>query len=265
MNPGMIRILDKTKVNNMLRSVFATLVGAIVVICSGCGGGGGDGSAAQPAAQAQKQVLIEADGDSTTVGYTVTNGVSGINPQNQVAVLQQLLRGRFGSTVTVSNQGVGNMEASQFLNGTDGRHPAWATQMAQSKANIVTIEFGLNEPYYVVNPTPGVESETPERFAQILTDMVSTARAAGKQVVLIEPNPSCEASRQPTEAYYVMQIDAVAKQMSVPLVSHYWTTLATPNWQSLLSDCVHPTTELYAIEAQETFKVLEPIVSSMVN
>ncbi|MBU9496278.1 SGNH/GDSL hydrolase family protein [Burkholderia multivorans] len=250
----------------MARGLIASFLGMFVMACSGCGGGGGDGTpATTQTAATPKPVLIEAYGDSTTEGYSVMNGVSGINPQNQIVVLQQLLRDRFGSNVSVANNGVGGTEASQLLNGTDGTHAPWAQVMAQSKAQIVTIEFGLNDTFFFSQPRAGVESESPDQFEEILTELVNVARAAGKQVVLIEPGPSCNPYRQPTLSYYVMRVDNVAKTLGVPLVPHYWPIIAKPNWQELLSDCTHPTTELYSIQAKSTFDVIEPIVADLIN
>ncbi len=251
----------------MARGIIASLFGMFVMACSGCGGGG-DGSPPSAEAAIQrpaKAVLIEAYGDSTTVGYTVTNGVSEINSQNQIAVLQQLLTARFGAAVTVSNQGVGSTEASQLLNGTDGVHLPWAQQMAQSKADIVTIEYGLNDAYDYIVPADGIEQESPQRFGEILSELVRIAQSAGKQVILIEPTPSCHPVRLDRLQYYVMQVDAVAQQMKVPLVSHYWPIASMPNWQSLLSDCTHPTTQLYAINAQATFDVIAPLIANHIN
>ncbi len=249
----------------MARGLIASFLGMFVMACSGCGGGGDGTAATTQAAATPKPVLIEAYGDSTTEGYSVVNGVSGINPQNQIVVLQQLLRDRFGSNVSVANNGVGGTEASQLLNGTDGTHAPWAQVMAQSKAQIVTIEFGLNDTFFFSQPRAGVESESPDQFEEILTELVNVARAAGKQVVLIEPGPSCNPYRQPTLSYYVMRVDNVAHQLGVPLVQHYWPTIAQSDWQSLLSDCTHPTTQLYASYAESSFAVIAPLVAQLAN
>ena len=250
----------------MARGFVASTLSALILSCAACGGGDGSSAyAATPATQEQKPVSVESYGDSTTDGMTVVNGVATKNPNNQVATLQTLLQQRFGKFVTVSNHGVSGTEASQLLNGTDGRHPAWEKQMAQSKANIITIEFGLNDTFFFGNPRADVESESPERFEQVITELVTMARAAGKLVVLIEPGPSCNPNRQATLPYYVMRVDNVAKTLGVPLVPHYWPIIAKPNWQALLSDCTHPTTELYSIHAKSTFDVIEPIVADLIK
>jgi lysophospholipase L1-like esterase len=258
----MIQAAKFMAARKVMRGIAASLLGVLVMACSGCGGGGGSDAPSQATKKPSGPVLIESYGDSTTEGYTT--GIYGVNPDNQVAVLQRLLQAKYGSTVTVSNQGVGGMESSQLLNGTDGRHPTWAQQMAQSKAQIITIEFGLgdNDNFTRPDPLPDRERSSPQRYAQILTELVTTARAAGKQVVLIESNPSCTVYREQNQGYYAMQVDEVAKQLGVPVVSHYWSIVAMPNWQSLLSEgCVHPSTELYAMEAKLTFDVVSPIVA----
>ncbi|WP_162922962.1 MULTISPECIES: SGNH/GDSL hydrolase family protein [Burkholderia] len=241
-------------------------LGALIASCFGCGGGDGSSAyASTPSMQQQRAVLVETYGDSTTDGMTVINGVAVKNPNNQIAILQTLLQQRFGKAVTVSNHGVSGTEASQLLNGTDGRHPTWTKQMAQSKADVVLIEFGLNDTFFFGNPRAGVESESPDRFEQIVAELVAGARAAGKKVVLIEPGPSCNPNRQATLPYYVMRVDNVAKNLDVPLVQHYWPIVARPDWQALLSDCTHPTTELYSMHARATFDVIAPIVMDLMN
>lgn len=251
----------------MIRGFIAPFLCALVFASTGCGPGDDEttGAAERPISGSSAAVLIEAYGDSTTEGYTVTDGIGKINPENQIVVLQDMLRQRFGPSVTVNNEGVGSTQASQLLNGTDGRHPIWAQQMAQSKADIIMIEYGLNDTYFFANPRDGLESESPDRFEKILVELVTTAKNTGKQVVLVEPGPSCNPFREPTLAYYVMRIDRVAKQLDVPLVQHYWPTIERPDWQSLLSDCTHPTTQLYAAHAKSSYAVVAPIVEKLMH
>lgn len=108
----------------VVKGALSSLLGALVVSCSGCGGGG-DGGTPPAAAQATalRSVLIESYGDSTTQGWQVVNGTGTVTPNSAPAVLQKLLQDRFGTSVIVTNNGVGSTEASQLLNGTDGVHP----------------------------------------------------------------------------------------------------------------------------------------------
>ncbi|WP_196486278.1 SGNH/GDSL hydrolase family protein [Burkholderia territorii] len=247
-----------------MKGALISLLGAFIVSCSGCGGGG-DGSAApvQAAQSAPRTVLIESYGDSTTQGWQVVNGTGQVTRNSEPAVLQQLLQERFGATVSVSNNGVGSTEASQLLNGTDGVHPTWSNQMAASKAQIVTLNFGLNEPYYTTVKKDGIAAESPDDFAATMTQLVQTARQYGKQVVIFEPNPTCEAVRQPLMPPYIAALRQVAAAQQVPIVSEFDVIQATPNWQSMLTDCLHPSDSLYATKASLEFPVIQAIVTTL--
>ncbi|MFP3652309.1 MULTISPECIES: SGNH/GDSL hydrolase family protein [Burkholderia] len=249
-----------------MKGVLISLLGALVMSCSACGGGGGDSPAPQPAAPAApKEALIEAYGDSTTLGVEIPASGEVITKNSVPALLQSALQARFGSTVIVSNQGVSSTEASQLLNGADGVHPSWANQMAASKAQIVTINMTLNSPYFAANQTPGVPVESPAVYADVMTQLVTIAKQAGKQVVLLEPNPTCEPIREPVLGQYVAALRQVAQQQNVPIVGEYDVMMAMPNWQGLLSDCLHPTDAGYQIKAGLEFPVISDAVSKIMT
>lgn len=228
-----------------------------------CGGGGGGGDIPTQTTASNtkpKPILIEEYGDSTTAGWQVINGVGANTKASEPVYLQTLLQAKFGSTVTVSNQGVGGTEASQLLNGTDGIHPAWANQMAQSKAQIVTLNFAFNDAYYDVVATPGIQAESVQDYLTIMTQLVQIAVAAGKKVVIYTPNPTCEPNRASVLANYVQALEAVASTQNVPIADDYGAMLQT-DWRSMLTDCLHPTDAGYLVKAQLEF----PAVSSAVQ
>lgn len=211
-----------------------------------------------------RQVLIEQYGDSTTAGYTVVDGNSFVTAANEPNILQALIRADFGESVVVSNEGVGGIEAWHALTGNDGVHATWGSVMANSRAQIITLNFALNDAYFNRVPTPGVLNEGPQTYNDILTEMVETAKSHGKKVVLIEPNPSCH----PTKAglvYYVIQMEMVASATNTPIVQQYWGLVSTPNWQDMLSDCTHPKDALYQLKAQNAYKVLKPVIQGLVQ
>lgn len=211
-----------------------------------------------------RQIIIEMYGDSTMQGFSVPNGHTVITTMNEATILQSYFDRDFGpGSVRVTNEGVGSTEASQLLNGTDGVHATWASLMSKSTADIITINHALNDTYSFANPAPGIMAESPQQYHQIMTQLVQTAQAHGKIVVLIEPNPSCNPYRQPTLQYYVANMDQVAQENNVPLVVNYWTQVAMPNWQSLLSDCTHPLDALYVIKANNSYAVLGRIVEEI--
>lgn len=247
-----------------MKGTLISLLGALVVSCSGCGGGGDSGSAAAPAPESTpRTVLVESYGDSTTQGWQVVNGTGQVTPNSAPVILQKLLQERFGATVTVSNNGVGSTEASQLLNGTDGAHPTWQNQMAASKAQIVTLNFGLNDAYYTTAKKDGIAAESPDDFATTMTQLIQIARQSGKQVIIFEPNPTCEAIRQPLMPSYVSALRQVAAAQQVPIVNEFDSILEMPDWQSMLTDCLHPSDALYAKKAALEFPAVSAAISAL--
>ncbi|MGN2247634.1 SGNH/GDSL hydrolase family protein [Frateuria sp. GZRR35] len=213
-------------------------------------------------ASQSRQILIEEYGDSTTTGYTIVDGRSLVTSANEPNILQRLVRADFGDSVVVSNEGVGGIESWHALTGNDGVHANWESLMSKSQAQIITLNFALNDAYYNRVPAPDALNEGPQTYNQILTQLVGIAKKHGKIVVLYEPNPSCH----PTKAglvYYVMQIGMVSNATQTPLVAQYWSIVSMPNWQDMLSDCTHPKDELYRIKAQNAYKVLKPIIRGL--
>jgi len=212
-----------------------------------------------------KQILLEVYGDSTSLGAQTINGVLTTTPNSEPNQLQDLLQARFGKNITVINNGVGGTQAYQLLSGTDGRNRAWSSQMAKSNADIVIINYALNDQMYNVSPPPGMFQETPETYGNIISWIIQTARDNGKIVVLQEPNPTCY---QPTVGNlykFVTALRNTATLMNAPLVAAYDHIQTIPNWKSMLSDCAHPNDQLYGIKAGQTFKALTPIIDSIIN
>ncbi|KVR27844.1 hypothetical protein WK15_11835 [Burkholderia ubonensis] len=133
--------------------------------------------------------------------------------------------------------------------------------MMKSKAQIITLNFGLNDAYYAKTPKKDVQLETPESYASIMTQLVQDARAAGKQVVLFEPNPTCEPIRESAMQDYVAALRRVARDQNVPLVAEFDVIMQMQGWQSMLSDCLHPSDALYDIKANLELPAISAIVS----
>lgn len=222
-------------------------------------------TAADFSLSANKIVIIESYGDSTTLGAQTINGKLTTTPNSEPAQLQDLLQAEFGKNVIVINNGVGGTQAYQLLSGTDGRNRAWTSQMTKSNADIVILNYALNDQMYNATPTPGMFQETPEVYANIIGWLVQTARNNGKQVALQEPNPTCY---QPTVGNlhrFVTALRSESKRMNVPLVAGYDYIQTLPNWKSMLSDCAHPNDELYGIKARQTFNTIAPMVRSLIG
>src|ERR1700733_6287793 len=181
--------------------------------------------AAAPVDATTKQILIEEYGDSTTVGYTATPSGTIIAAMNQPNTLQRLLRTEYGDRVVVKNEGVGGIQSSDALNGTDGIHQSWESVMAKSHAQIVTLNFGLGDAYLFSRPESGKISASPQEYKRVMAGLGRIAREKGMP-------------------YHVMHLDQLGHEMNIPIASQFWALLATPNWRELLSDCTHPTPEL---------------------
>jgi lysophospholipase L1-like esterase len=228
----------------MNKTIAACLSAALLAACGGGGGGNGipiPSNAPGPMANiANPTDIVEMYGDSTTLG------VGADAQHSEPAWLQTIVP----SGVLVSNQGVGSTTAAQLLNGTDGVHQAFAQAMAASHANIITINFGMNDV---------LRGGTPEQFAANLGALVDAATAAGKQVVLQEPNPSCDSARAALPQY-VAQVDAVAAAKGIQVVRQYG---AYADWKAHESDCVHPDATYYQVKAQNTFQTIAPIITAL--
>jgi len=222
--------------------------------------GGGSGPAAQSAPQ-PKSVLVEVYGDSTALGCTVSAGASpgvcqapGYAQANPTAeqTLQALLQAKYGPTVTVANHGVAGNTIPAALTG-DGVNLPWAQQMAQSKAQIVVFNFGINDS----NVTSG---ESAAQFQANVSQLIQTAKAAGKTVVVETANPVNDPTRIALPDYVAAGI-AAARMWDVNVIDEFGYLVTQPAWPSILSDNVHPTQAGYNLKAQVEFAVLDPIVA----
>ena len=202
--------------------------------------------------RAQPQVLIEAYGDSTTLGISCSDGRCGPRAENAVTYLQDALRAKYGARVSVVNDGVGGTMATQLRDGTGpGRNGPWKDRLAASNAQIVTINYGINEVMH---------NQTPEQFYQAETDLVKTAQALGKLPVLQTSNPMPDGRLNARLAAMAAMTRRVAAEQQVPLVDHYAQISAMADWKTHMSDGAHPKPELYRVKAQQDFQVIDPLV-----
>lgn len=213
--------------------------------------------AAEPASGAPRDVLIEAYGDSTTLGITCSDGHCGPGPQNAVNYLQEALQAAHGARVSVTNFGVGGTTAVQLRDGTEhGRGVPWKQRLAASRAQIVTINYGINEVMH---------NQTPEQFYATETELVSTARALGKLPVLETSNPMPDGRLNAKLAAMAAMTRRVAAEQHVPLVDQFAYISALPDWKTMMSDGAHPKPGLYRLKAGQDFDVIDPLVRRLLN
>jgi acyl-CoA thioesterase-1 len=240
-------------------SIVAFATGLLMCAC-GRGGGGGDGI--NPVVASHRPVLIEAYGDSTTVGCTPTQGAPGaticsiaggytVASPTEPQALQALLQTALGSTVTVSNKGVSGITADELLNGTGYENgQTWQSSMSASKAQIVTLNLGLNDARL-----------TNENFLADLQEIVTIARTRGKTIVLYTPNPELTGNPQVDQNLVLIrnEILQMAQAMNVPVVDDY-SALTLAQWQTLLPDGIHPIATGYQIKANYESQAVQAIV-----
>ncbi|MFM0261393.1 SGNH/GDSL hydrolase family protein [Paraburkholderia sediminicola] len=217
-----------------------------------------DAHAGSPASQ----VLVDAYGDSTTLGVTCSDGHCGPQAQNAVSYLQDELQARYGQKVRVTNYGVGGTMASQLRDGTGNRRAGptaglpWQERLAASSAQIVLINYGINEV---------MRNQTPEQFYAAETTLVKTARALGKEPVLQTSNPMPDNRLNARLATMVAMTRRVAAEQQVPLVDQFAYVSNLPDWKTLMSDGAHPKPGLYRLKAEQDFQVVDPLVRRLLD
>lgn len=207
-------------------------------------------------------MLIEAYGDSTTLGITCSEGHCGPQTQNAVTFLQEQLQARHAQQVQVTNYGVGGTMATQLRDGTGSRRAGpsaglpWQERLAASNAQIVLINYGINEVMH---------DQTPAQFYAAETTLVRTARALGKEPVLQTSNPMPDNRLNARLAAMVAMTRRVAAEQQVPLVDQFAYVSSLPDWKTLMSDGAHPKPGLYRLKAQQDFKVVDPLVRRLLD
>jgi acyl-CoA thioesterase-1 len=243
-----------------------TLTLLCALTLSACGGGSSPSPivAAQPPASAPvcRPVNVSAQGDSTMWGTQSVNGTAYQTPYNPPALMQANLQSYLGVCVTVSNDAVAGTDYGNRLFGTGNdaglAFPQYQNWLLNNASQVVIVNFALND----ANPG-NVWNETPDEFRQDMEVFVTETAAAGKFIVLEEPNPTAFEPWNTILATYVAIIDQVAAEHNIPLVQQYDYIMSLPNWQSMLIDGLHPTPALYEIKASREVAVLLPIVKTL--
>lgn len=183
-------------------------------------------------------VTIDYYGDSTIWGYR--SGVGG-----QVAVPAPAAFAAALPTTTnyvVRNEGVSGTTACQLLNGTDGKHPAWDTQLASTSANVVIVNFAINDEWQMDLAT----------YKGCLSSLAQKARAAGKKFVFETPNPTRDSYSTGLDTWAQAMRD-VARSLNAPVIDQYQYLkdyLAGASPYTICPDGLHPTDAVYIMKGQ---------------
>lgn len=140
---------------------------------------------------------------------------------------------------TVYNRGVNSNTTRKQLDGTNGSHPAWTTQMSTSTAKIILLQYGASD----ISGAMSVAD-----YKANLNQLAAVARNAGKYVILVTPPPTGD-NDLTTFAQGVRDQAAV---LSAPVIDFFKYTndymaansLSLPN---LLPDNLHPSQATYEL------------------
>lgn len=216
----------------------------------------------------QHRVIVGDYGDSTTIGFQVNNGVSSYTSTTTPAVTQKILQKEFGNNVFVVNRGVGGIQALTLLKGASGFTDLiipWEQEMAQTKASIITINVGINDALYYTHHYPDREPQSPEQIEVTMTKLVQIAKASGKKVILFESIPTSMPDLNKSIELYNTKLQAVAIAQDVPIVHKWAYATKLENYNSLLSDGVHPGDELYTKIAYWNAPTVAAAVKEVLN
>lgn len=144
-------------------------------------------------------------------------------------------------SAAIINEGIGGTAAWQLLHG-DGVHPVWAQQLARDRSSVVIINHGIND-YDRTGSYPTAN------YKIVLRTLVDQAVAAGKTVLLEEPNPVGET---PTPLMNALQFDVAAfeaRRLAMREVATEAGVAFCAQPRVALADGIHPTPEGYAEKA----------------
>lgn len=205
----------------------------------------------------QHHILVEWYGDSTTNGVTFKNNEYIKLEQTEARIVQSKLAGEYPSVdIEIISKGAGGTTASQLLNGSERYKNKFPAQMEISKADIVVINFGINDAY--------VPGNSPEKFGNDLASLIEAAKASGKAVIIETPNPINKEHNQVLWAYQ-NQISVVGDKAGVPVIPQWSAMMRRDDWRALLSDEIHPTQEGYSVKAANSLTVLREVVRGVLS
>jgi beta-glucanase (GH16 family) len=202
-----------------------------------------------PAAPAT--AAVDYYGDSTIWGYK--SGVGGQVANPAPAVFAATLPNySLPTQYTVRNEGVSGTTACQLLNGTDGKHPAWDTQLSNTSASIVIVNHAINDEW---------KDGSIDNYKSCLTSLAQKAKAHGKIIIFETPNPTRDSYPNGLDAW-TDAMRTVASQQGAQIIDQYAYLKAYLNGASVSTICpdgLHPTDAVYTMKGQYAAKVFSTL------
>lgn len=189
-------------------------------------------------------------GDSTQAGVSVYSGVVSQAQWTPAKVLQMMLDHEYGQGVhTVSNYGIGGSTLWQAMStGLYAGQPL-TTHIAAQSDDIVVLNFGINDAFI-----PGY---TPAAHKANYASVKSSVEGLGKVFVYESPNPlnTVHDSLVGANDAAVKTISGVKNMDTYGQIKNYY-----PQWQSHLSDGIHPNSIMYFWVGDYLFKTIDPLL-----
>ncbi len=249
----------------------------ILILLASCGGGGSTTeSTAAPAAVVQpvtavvfKKLTLEMYGDSSLDGFNV-------NPQDMgkespCQLMQSAANAKYGvGEISVSCQTPAS-DSSNLVSGQYYDRGPWpqiltydraAKTYTKSPPDIVLINHNLND---IRNQRSAADYQTNMEF------LVSKAQAAGVKVIVLE-NSVPLTTKTPygvtqvvldTQPTFINISKKVAAEFSIPLVDTYSAVRALPNWETYITDSIHPNATLYKRISDNRFITIVPSLDKL--
>lgn len=190
------------------------------LLLTACGGGGSSIPPVPPAPADARVYQVAAYGDSTQfeLGDPHPAGAPGM---------------------WVKNAAYGGASAASMLAGYLDKGLPWAQEMARQKAPVVVFNPGINDHPYTV-----------EQYRENLRALVTIAQAAGKFVILEEPNPAGEVET-PLMASIRFDVAAFeARRLAMRDLATHMGVYFCAQPRVSLRDGIHPDEAGYAVKVQ---------------
>jgi lysophospholipase L1-like esterase len=242
-----------------------------------CGGGGAASPVEQPsvvniapisAPIVYKKLNIEMYGDSSLQG----SNVNPLDTANPCELMQSAVNARYGENqVSVRCQAFGSDSADLVSGGSQYVGGPWPKILSYNNASkdytkpvpdVVLINHNLND---IRNQRSLADYRRNMEF------LVVQARAVGVKTVVLE-NSVPLTTKSPygasqnvldTQPAFLDALSAVATANAAPLVDTYGTVKATPNWESYITDSIHPNAKMYQLISENRVKSLLPLLDTL--
>jgi acyl-CoA thioesterase-1 len=194
-------------------------------------------------ASALPPVTVEMYGDSTTYGAELVNG-QWVQSVNRTPVIVQ---NHWLTNVHVINKGVSGATLENLYAGTGAITTSWTNAMATSNADIVTLNFGIND---------ANQGFTDAQINWYINTIVDIAQSYGKTVVIETPNPvNTSLYNRVNQVAQILRTAANYQQVTL-VDNHLWIQSGYPNWIGSMCDGVHPNATLYAFKGENIYTMI---------